>query len=345
MRRTTVVCTKKIPPPCSRRQTRPRPTVPQTTPSPIWTPPSPPLDSALPPLDSGVTTVDPPVPDFSVAEREKEEEEESSLSEKLKEISRSLLSMWKDEYMDVLDRGKAKERIVQLLRREDETSREQDSEEHLQKKKKNLIDLFRDIEESGKSRQSRFWGFEIFGPIFQRPTLFCETQDVAVARFLFLRDEDGLREETRRLRRYQTLLEQWNEAFTREEHDVSLWVGECLKDVLAEVHKDISYLTRVGRLQPQCLPSKNCMSLSAYRKMKKRIMERLRLNVDELRRRETYSQYLLVLSFKNYDKLPALSTTGRFYQSSGGKTSRSLSVRNTRKYLRRLHTRGQRGAH
>ncbi|XP_055015923.1 uncharacterized protein LOC129410907 isoform X2 [Boleophthalmus pectinirostris] len=50
-----------------------------------------------------------------------------------------------------VDKEELKQRIVQLLLREDERSREQDSEEHLQKKKKDLISLFRDIEESGEN--------------------------------------------------------------------------------------------------------------------------------------------------------------------------------------------------
>ncbi|KAJ0015608.1 hypothetical protein NQD34_009228 [Periophthalmus magnuspinnatus] len=175
---------------------------------------------------------------------------------------------------------------------------------------------------------------------------FREEQDVNIASFLFLREEEGLREETQRLRRYQTLLEQWSETFTQEEHDVSACVGRLLKNMLKQVHKDIDYLSEVRRLQPLCLPSKHFsgMSPSAFRKMKKSMMEKFRPNMDELRRRQMYFPHLSLLSFKSDLTLTVLCTFGRFYQSSSKKARRSLAARNTRKWLRCLHTRTAGGA-
>ncbi|KAJ0037095.1 hypothetical protein NL108_018292 [Boleophthalmus pectinirostris] len=121
---------------------------------------------------------------------------------------------------------------------------------------------------------------------------------------------------------------------------------DCLK-----VHRDISRLTWVKSLQSSVsgrqvrflrrLLHENLGKSGRYF-LYRRDEERLGEKTRRLRRYRTLEEPVEMSS--PCDPPTALSTTGRFYQSSGGKTSRSLSAPNTRKYLRRLHTRTAGGA-
>ncbi|XP_055015922.1 uncharacterized protein LOC129410907 isoform X1 [Boleophthalmus pectinirostris] len=121
-----------------------------TPPTPSLTPPTPSLTPPTPSLTPPTPSLTPPTPSLTppsitvIKSRAKVFEEDDRRVNK-----EPCYSLWSQRFF--VDKEELKQRIVQLLLREDERSREQDSEEHLQKKKKDLISLFRDIEESGEN--------------------------------------------------------------------------------------------------------------------------------------------------------------------------------------------------
>ncbi|KAK7877162.1 hypothetical protein WMY93_032142 [Mugilogobius chulae] len=217
---------------------------------------------------------------------------------------------------------KAKQRVVQLLQRQDESG---SSGEHQQ----NFSDLFRDLEKRGIVRTKD--GLDVT----QESQSGLDEEDVEVLHLVFLGDDQELPEVTQqRLSRYKTLLDEWTRSFYGTKHNVSEWVGDILTEVQEEVQQYMTYLSRVQCVQPCNDPmSQDCsrVSLSHFRNMTKE----LTLNLDELRRLPQHILYFL----KDYDLSTAQFSVGRFHQSSSRNTSRSLSTQNTRKRLRSLLTR------
>lgn len=202
-------------------------------------------------------------------------------------------------YLDRLDRLNRKKVIMKLLQREDEQSEGQNSVRSLEK---NKLEYFRTVFkdiETGETSGSDFCFESNYNS-----SVFSKNLEVNEDFFLFFGDQQKLREETDRLCRYKELLMEWCTAFRREEHGVSEWVGEALEEMLREVQQNISYLYTLGRMKSQCLPSKSCsgISICVFRKLRKK-------------------------------------TLSTFYQSSVVRKRRSVSERNTRKWLRHLHTR------